>query len=389
MATFTDPGGAEPNSFDPSGTLTDHDSASIDFGDGMPAVAGILSLSGNTFTVSAPHTYGEEGFYTIAVTIDHENTTPQVVTSTAVVSDPNVIATGGFTSTAVEGVAVTSQTVATFTDPGGAEPNAFDPSGTLTDHYSASINWGDNTQATAGVITLSGNTFTVSAVGHTFATPGNFVITVTIGHEDSQVQVVTSTAIVVAATGGFTFTAVEGAASAVQTVATFNNPGRVPPPPEVLASQFSASINWGDGQTTAGTLSLSGNTIIVSAGHTYGEEGTYPITTTININGLSPQVVTSTATVSDPSVVATGGFAFNAVTGVAAATQTVATFTDPGGIEPNAFDPSGTLTDHYSASINWGDGSPATPGVLSLSGNTIIVAREAILSHRRIPSSSR
>ena len=56
-------------------------------------------------------------------------------------------------------------------------------------------------------------------------------------------------------------------------------------------------------------------------------------------------------TVSDPSVIGTGGFTITAVAGTLSSAQTVATFTDPGGAE--------ALTD-YSASINWGDGNGMT-----------------------------
>ena len=136
---------AEPNPFDPSGTLTDHYTATIDWGDGS-TTPGTLTYSGavgsptGVFSVASPHTYGEEGVFTITTVISHEASTPQTVISTATVSDPNVIATGGFAFTAVEGAAAASQTVATFTDPGGAEPNPFDP-GPLSVDYSATIDW--------------------------------------------------------------------------------------------------------------------------------------------------------------------------------------------------------------------------------------------------------
>ena len=51
------------------------------------------------------------------------------------------------------------QTVATFTDPGGAEP--------LGD-YSALIDWGDGTAPSAGTITFAGGIYTVQG-SHTFA----------------------------------------------------------------------------------------------------------------------------------------------------------------------------------------------------------------------------
>ena len=62
------------------------------------------------------------------------------MTSFAFVADPSVQASGDQQISAVEGALSDSQVVATFTDPGGAE---------ATGDYSATINWGDGTDATA------------------------------------------------------------------------------------------------------------------------------------------------------------------------------------------------------------------------------------------------
>ena len=125
-----------------------------------------------------------------------------VVHSSALVSDPAVDATGGFTFVAVEGELSAVQTVATFTDPGGPEPLA---------DYSASINWGDGTAATVGTISFAAGVFTVTG-SHTFAVglgePGDFgntfcdadppsyhkPITVTISHEAAPTDVAVSDA---------------------------------------------------------------------------------------------------------------------------------------------------------------------------------------------------
>src|SRR5262249_17249374 len=141
-------------------------------------------------------------------------TTPQTVTDTATVSDPNVVATGGFAFTAAEGQASTTQTVATFTDPGGAEPNPSDnPGGPISNHYTALINWGDGITSAGTITPTGGNSFVVTG-SHIYTEEGTYTITVTIGHESSTPQVVTDTATVsnpaVVAVGGFTFAGVEG-----------------------------------------------------------------------------------------------------------------------------------------------------------------------------------
>jgi hypothetical protein len=109
--------------------------------------------------------------------------------------DPAVIA-AGTTFSVVRGSSPTD-TVATFTDPGGAEPNAYDP-GSISNHYTATINWGDGTPNGTGVITYNGvlgddsktNTFTISQF-HDYTTDGNYTITVTIYHEGAANTVVT------------------------------------------------------------------------------------------------------------------------------------------------------------------------------------------------------
>src|SRR4029077_11127170 len=85
--------------------------------------------------------------------------------------------------------ALTNQTVATFTDPGGAEPHAFDPSGT---HYTTTINWGDGTSSTA-TISQSGNTFSVQG-NHTYGQTGTFSVTVVIVHDNAPQTTTTAPA---------------------------------------------------------------------------------------------------------------------------------------------------------------------------------------------------
>src|SRR6266576_2511539 len=56
------------------------------------------------------------------------------------------------------------------------------------------------------------------------------------------------------------------------TVATFTDPDS-----SATASEYSATIEWGDGTSSSGTVSGSGGSFSVSGGHTYADEGTYPI----------------------------------------------------------------------------------------------------------------
>jgi hypothetical protein len=340
VATFTDPGGAE--------ALGDY-SATISWGDGKSSSGKIsYDSSSGVFTVTGSHTYTEDGNPQITVQLMHDNTSPVTVSSSAAIADVSVSATGGFTVAATEGSLSTSQTVATFTDPAGAEA--------LGD-YAANIAWGDG-QTSPGTITYSGGLFTVMG-SYRYAEDGSKTVTVTLLHDSASSVMVTSTANVSDAglsAAGQSFGVAEGASTGLIPVATFTDLGG----PEALAD-YSATINWGDNTTDSGAnvaivLGSDGQTFSVLGSHTYAEEGNNTVTVTISHEGITPVLVTATATVSDVAVAAVGQ-SIGATEGTSAGQFTVATFTDPGGPE--------ALTD-YSAVVNWGDNSSSSGANVSI-----------------------
>jgi hypothetical protein len=127
--------------------------------------------------------------------------------------------------------------------------------------------------------------------------------------------------------------------------------------PSQGASDFTATVTWGDSHTSPGTVAPDGRGgFTVSASNTYAEERSYPVAVTVTDAFGSSGMAQSTANVADPSVAPRGGFNILAVAGVASRLQTVATFTDPGGPEPLA---------DYSAMINWGDNTQPAPGTIT------------------------
>jgi Ca2+-binding RTX toxin-like protein len=193
LATFTDPGGAEP--------LADY-TVDVDWGNGTFVSDANVSIGapvGGVFTVTGKHLYiDEDGFPgPVQVRITHEpgrlsedGAPAEVVSAVSVpltLIDPPLIAAG--TSFTIVRGADPILPVATFTDPGGAEPSLIG-AGPLNNDYTASIHWGDGSPDDAGVITYSGiplddsptNTFTVSN-HHDYTTNGTYTITVTIHHE--------------------------------------------------------------------------------------------------------------------------------------------------------------------------------------------------------------
>jgi hypothetical protein len=336
------------------GTFNDPDdgpwSLDVDWGDG--ANLSISPVAPGSYSPQS-HTYTEEGTKIVTVTVTDSSGRSGSGTFLVTVTDPPVAATGGFLVNDVEGADSGSQTVARFTDPAGAES---------VSNYGAQIDWGDGTAPTAGTISESGGTFTVSG-SHTYGEEGGYTVAVTINHE-GIISAATSAATVTdppVQASSVAFSAVEGTAFVDKTVATFTDPGG----PEAVGD-YSANIDWGDGTASVGTISLSGGTFTVSGSHTYAEESAgdhpgsnpYDVTVTIGHELTTAQVVLSHAHVTDPPVDATGGFTFVAVEGDPSATQTVATFTDPGGAE--------VLAD-YSAVIDWGDGTTSV-GAITFGG---------------------
>jgi titin len=132
------------------------------------------------------------------------------------------------------------------------------------------------------------------------------------------------------------------------------------------ASDFTATIAWGDGTTTAGTIVGNNGTFTVSGSHTYSDEGTFPIGVTIADAALGSTLVDlakSTATVADRDTLTATGLRFR-VPARRAFTRELATFTDA-----NFSNGPGDFT----ATIDWGDGTTPGHGTIRLAGGTFQV----------------
>src|SRR5262249_16623526 len=70
--------------------------------------------------------------------------------------------------------------------------------------------------------------------------------------------------------------------SQTSTFATFTDGS-----PTATASQFTATINFGDGHSGSGVITKSGSTFSVTATHTYTQRGTVMPVVTITVNGTS------------------------------------------------------------------------------------------------------
>jgi PKD domain len=214
--------------------------------------------------------------------------------------------------------------------------------------YTATIAWGDG-QTSPGNISIP-NANSVSG-SHTYLEEGAYTVSVTVTDSTGVTaggSTSTSVADAALAVSGASVTAVEGAAFS-GTLASFTDAD-----PSGSVTDYSATINWGDQTSSAGTVTASGTGgFVVSGSHVYAEEGSYAVTVTVSDAGGANATTTSSAGVTDAAIALTGATRFNEHHRTNF-TATVATLTDA--------DPGAVATD-YTGQISWGDGTTSTcPG---------------------------
>lgn len=191
---------------------------------------------------------------------------------TLTIADAPINATGKSVS-AVEGAGATA-TVATFTD--------SDSAATASD-YTATINWGD-THTSGGTITGGTTGFAISGT-HLYVEEGSYSVSVTIIDADDPSNSLTTTSTATVADAQLT----AAPACSASTLGSYSGPtatftdaaGAVS-----SASNFTATIAWGDGTTSAGTITASGaGAYSVSGAHNYASLGQFTIKTTIADDG--------------------------------------------------------------------------------------------------------
>jgi PKD domain/HYR domain len=137
--------------------------ATITWGDGSsPQVILVTPAADGSYSVSASHTYAEEGSYSLTIAMADHNGRAVTRTATVKVADAALKITQS--SRSISGLTVTQTSV--FSD--------ADPNGTLSD-YTASINWGDGNTTSA---TLSSG-FTAQG-SHSYANHGTYTVKLTV-----------------------------------------------------------------------------------------------------------------------------------------------------------------------------------------------------------------
>ncbi len=287
---------------------------------------------------------------------------------------------GGMTFQATEGSSIGPVVLATFSDLGGPE---------ATGDYSAGIDWGDGTGMDAGTI-VANSDGSFSVVGsHAYARAGAYGVNVQISHENAAPPGSGNTGpggngpsgpgnpgnpggpgnisgpgpFIVGPNGagislGTSYSSVtltEGTPS-VPLLLTFSRYLSTDSP-----GDFTATIDWGDNTGITGATIAStpvGGGFSIGGNHQYAQEGSYTAVVQLTRIGIGQTTVDVPVTVTDAALNLTPQF-FSYTLGASASPVVVATFTDMGGPE---------AISAYSASIDWGDNSPATPAVVLSAG---------------------
>ena len=261
VASFTD-----GNTNDAAANFT----ATIDWGDGITTTGTVVGGNGS-FTVLGGHTYADEGFPDGVVTVTRISDSAQLVLQGGVgVADAdNLNVNGQPTIVGNPNTALTNVVVATFTDTYANLPSDF----------TAPIDWGDGT-TTMGTVAGSGGSYSITG-SHTYTTNGSFTITTFVNDDapDAASDGAQTQAVI-----GFGGNVVLNAATetiavpAGTEVATFGDSNT-----SDTTADFTASIDWGDGITTAGTVSGSNGSFTVASAsdHTYADEGNFTEVVTI------------------------------------------------------------------------------------------------------------
>jgi uncharacterized repeat protein (TIGR01451 family) len=326
--------------------------ATIAWGDGTVSAA-IVSGASGAETISATHLYADEAHFVTTITVT-DNGSAFLASGTATVAEADSFTASSAPISTVEGGSV-SGVVATFTDPNITNVAA---------DFTATITWGDGSTS-SGVVVGGAGSFSVSGT-HTFADElvGSYSVTLTEDAPGTATSTATAALTVAEAdslSGAVSpITPVEGAAFS-GAVATFTDGY-----PNNVAADFTATITWGDGTTTAGTVTLLGGSATVSGNHTYVEQGayTYSVTLTDDAPGTATGTASGTVNVADAALAGICNPP-HGTAGVQLTNVVVGTFTDQ----------QKETLGSYTATIHWGDGTTSAgtitdpPGTLHVSGS--------------------
>jgi hypothetical protein len=251
------------------------------YGDGTNDSA-LVVADGSGFDVVASHTYAEEGSYGGSVTIIDQGGSSLTMSLAANVSDASLSADYSGIS-ATEGISF-SGTAAHFYDAN---------SGASASDFSAGISYGDDVSQAATVVADPSGGFDV-VVSHTFAEEGSYSGTVSVFDEGgSTLEMSTASTVADAPIYAYDDSGVFATGQSQDVTAVTFTDGNI----YETGTDITASINWGDGNTDAGTLVNDGSgNFEVHGTHNYLTSGTFNGTVTITDAGGSSATANYTGT---------------------------------------------------------------------------------------------
>jgi len=315
-ATFTDPG-------------ADSWTATVDWDDGGgPEPAAV----GPGKTVALSHTYPDDGEHDVAVSVDDGVDGGTGHLSVTVTNVAPTVDAGGDVGLSEGGELTRAGTVS---DPG------------TSDTFTATVDYGEG-----GVKPLTIKPDRTFALAHTYASHGQYTVTVEVTDDDEGVGTdtflvtVSNTAPVV--TAGPDAQLDEG--GVLTRSVAFTDSG---------ADTWTATVDYGDGGGPQ-PATLNPGTQRVALSHTYMDDGTYEVIVTVS-DGVEIGQGSFKAIVANVLPDVDAGGAGSADEG--ATWSRNGSFGDPGVLDP------------HSASVDWGDGSAPSP--LSLTPEGLFVLRHA------------
>lgn len=257
---------------------------------------------------------------------------------------PDALLTAGPAGFAAVAGQTYSGPVATFQD--------ADPSAQVGDYSSVTIDWGDGASSAGTIVPNPAGGFLVNGT-HTYSRVQSYPLSIFIQDSGGAATTAHGTARV-----ADTLTATGRALNPTATlpysgtVATFQSAD-----PSRTADAFQATIHWGDGTTSDGTIAPDpGGGFDVDGTHTFAK-GRYATTIIIHDSGGASATATDSVVVADrPLIVNDMPMALTATADGASTSGFIAYFHDP--------DPSSHPTD-YRVTIDWGDGTPPTLGTIT------------------------
>jgi hypothetical protein len=237
--------------------------AVIYWGDNSSSAGTIVDNGNGTISIDGTHTYATDGDYITKIVVSGTTIDPVTVLGDATILAGNVFDAAGVPVPAQQENTTFSVVVASFVGP--------------ADSYTATIDWGNGVTTNGSIMLVSGVYHVVGTIN--YATQGNYTITVAVAGTLNAETVTTSVAV-----GD-----VPLVLTAVQPVVLA---GKISQGPiayftddiDSAKQNYDASINWGDGNTSKGTVQkLSAGSYVVMGNHNYKKKttGTFTITTTV------------------------------------------------------------------------------------------------------------